>query len=226
MAPLGKIENLINCVKVKEDAEEQLAVISSEGEVCHELAPYVEGDSLKLMHWKLLARREIYMVRQREDHAVVKKEYLFILDPIYQEQEGENRAKLIDKLLVACVSLAYAFLKQGEKVTLVYKKEAVWQQLTLSEVVAVEQLATVLSEYTGDMMQEGEERWPYSYLSQHYSEGVSKILLTTHLNKHLSEVLEEEKFLNVLEMKRGPWAGESLISAWYLSEAFEVSRYV
>lgn len=223
---LGKVENLLNLVKVKERDQEQIPVISSDGEVCHELAPYIEGDSLKLMHWKLLARRDIYMVRQREEHATIKREYIFILDPICEEQDKENRARLIDKLLVTSISLAHAFLKQGEKVTLIYRQNGVWQQLTLTEVMAIPQLATVLSGYTGNEGQVGEERWPYDYLHQHYPSPISKIFLTSYLSKDLSEELEEKRSLNILEMKKSPWAGENLVGTWYFSDEYEVIRYV
>ena len=224
--PLGKMEYLLNRIKVKAQAEDQIPVISSDGEVCHELAPYVEGDSLKLMHWKLLARRDIYMVRQREEHVVIKREYLFILDPICEETEEENRAKLVDKVLVACISCAYAFLKQEEKVTLIYKEENAWKQFTLSEITAVEQLATLLSSYTGRGGRVGEERWPYAYLKQNYPFEISKLFLTLTLSRNLGEQLEDEKYLNILEMKRSPWSGEGLLNTWYLAEEFEVKRYV
>ena len=223
---LGKVENLLNLVKVKERDHEQIPVISSDGEVCHELAPYIEGDSLKLMHWKLLARRDIYMVRQREEHATIKREYVFILDPICEEQEKENRVRLIDKILVTSISLAYTFLKQGEKVTLIYKQNAMWQQLTLTEIMAIPQLAAELSGYIGNEGQVGEERWPYEYLHQHYPFPMSKVFLTSYLSKYLCEELEEKKSLNVLEMKKGPWVGESLVGTWYLTDEYEVIRYV
>lgn len=223
---LKHLEDLLSNIRVWLEGNEILPRASEDGEISSELKPYQEGDALNLLHWKLVAKRALYMVREREIRAHMKREYIVVLDPIYKEQEAEERVVLIDKTLVSCLSYIAYLLKGEDKVTLIYFKEKTWEQLTLTSLLNVEEAAKVLGTY--GMLSESNmtERWPLEYLKAKGRWQMSKLLITSCLSNSLIEHLEEEKHVQVLEMKRS-YLGDTLFGqTWYVSEQFEVMRNV
>lgn len=223
---LKHLEYLLKHMRVKSERSEIVPKIVEEGEISSELKPYQEGDSLKRLHWKLVAKRDLYMVRERERGASIKREYIIVLDPVCKEQGLEKRASLVDKTLVSCISYMADILKSGDKVTLLYFKEKTWEQLTITSILNLEEAAKVLATY--DILSKSNltERWPVEYLKEKGEWQISKLFITPSLSPNLAEYLEEEKYVQVLEMKRSH-LGEALFGqTWYVSQQFEVMRNV
>lgn len=225
---LSRFNYLFRNMQAQKEGSQTTSIISQEGDINSELKPYIQGDSLKLVHWKLAARKDIYMVRQREEQIGVKQSCVMVLDPICKELDENKRAQLIDKTLVACISCIYEFLREERKVCLVYLKENTWDRLELTSVSQLELAAQAIGKgiMTQDQQLNGLERWPKAYLKHINKEKSSKLLITSALTTQLVNDIEEEKGLNVLEMEQGFLGREIYGQSWYLSSQYEVMRYV
>ncbi len=223
---LTKVNYLFSALSIDTDSTMSLPKPSKTAELSYELKPYKEGDSLKLLHWKIAARRDIYMVRQREEQVSVKEEYLMVLDPICAEKNEEMAARLIDKTLVMCISLVAFFLERDIEVTLVYDKEGHWQYITLTHNAHLGQLASILAQYGITTDANLEERLPYNYLRGIHKKEASKLVVTPAVNRSLLNHLDGEKNMNVLAMLRTVYLGECFGYGWYVTDEFEVVRNV
>ena len=86
--------------------------------------PYMPGDEIKTIDWKVFARTEKYYVRQFEEETNLK--CTILLDAsrsmTYAETAGGKKAKTISKFEYGCclaASLAYLMLRQQDSVGLV-----------------------------------------------------------------------------------------------------------
>lgn len=118
-------------------------------EVGYELRPYMNGDSQRLIHWKLAAFRDEYLVRQREGSKEQKKELFLILSPFISGENNEDEASIQDKSITTFVSLVAYYLNEGQKVRVAYYKEKDWQYMKLRDSRYIHNLQEALSDYTG-----------------------------------------------------------------------------
>lgn len=118
-------------------------------EVGYELKPYIDGDSQKLIHWKIAALRDEYLVRQREGSKEQKKELFLILSPFIGGKNNGDEASLQDKSVTTFVSLVAYYLNQGQKVRVAYYKEKDWHYMKLREPRYIHDLQEALSDYIG-----------------------------------------------------------------------------
>lgn len=118
-------------------------------EIGYELRPYVEGDSQRLIHWKIAALRDEYLVRQREGHKDPKRELFFILSPFVCWESNNEEAVLHDKMITSFVSLVAYYLNKGQKVRVAYYKDKAWQYIKIRDSRYIHVLQETLSEYTG-----------------------------------------------------------------------------
>lgn len=118
-----------------------------EEEVGYELRPYVEGDSQRLIHWKIAAYRGEILVRQREKSSDIRNDVFLILNP-FLSMEKEERLAIEDKLLTSFVSLVSYYLNQGESVRVAYYQHKSWKSIKIREFVQLQALKEVLGAYT------------------------------------------------------------------------------
>lgn len=135
----------LNTSKGKQSEQEDSE--SAGDEVGYELRPYIEGDSQRLIHWKIAAFRDEYLVRQREGSKEQKRELFFILSPFICCESREEEAVLQDKMVTTFVSLVAHYLKEGQKVRVAYYKDKVWQYIKIRDASYIHILQENLSDY-------------------------------------------------------------------------------
>lgn len=127
---------------------------SIEDEIGYELSPYIEGDNQRLIHWKIAAARDEYLVRQREEKKEWKRELVFILNPLVQYQSSNEQVIIQDKMITSVISLVDHYINQGQKVKVIYYKDEKWRHIKITETKAMYFLKDVLSDYEGIKVEE------------------------------------------------------------------------
>ena len=188
----------------------------------YDLEPYKEGDSIKLIHQKILARRDICMVRERQDLRYDQRKYVIILDSTCVKLA--NREKIIDKTLTATLALTIEILKQGQGVSVVYNLNKEWKHQRLCTNKHISDLINILATYSGDY--EGESKFLKEYLINNNLDKLYKIFITPALRSEYIDELEGEKNLGVFVMKKNNLCEDTSLYTWYLSDEYEVNRYV
>lgn len=121
-------------------------------EIGYELRPYREGDSERLIHWKLAVFKEEYLVREREKIKEQRRELFFILNPfmgkeVRDEEENSNEILEHNKTVTSFISLVAYYLIKGQKVRIAYYKEKEWQHMKLKGIGELRYLQECLSHY-------------------------------------------------------------------------------
>ena len=130
--------------EMKQIGEEHLVIAGDE--IGYELRPYVEGDSQRLIHWKIAAYKDELLVRQRQQSDEKVNNLFFILNPFISEKEIEE-AIIQDKLLTAFISLVAYYLEQGQRVRVAYYKDKAWQYLKIKSYMQLQQLQDCLGDH-------------------------------------------------------------------------------
>jgi len=117
--PLWVIFRGLPSVPARLGAREQDRLVSREGH-SHEFLgtrPYVEGDSLRGVHWPLTARHNKLIVRQFQKE--VEEEMLVILDADRRADVGEGAENAFEYLVTLTLSLAFAAAGTGRPWSLI-----------------------------------------------------------------------------------------------------------
>lgn len=119
-----------------------------QGEVTDELLPYKEGDSPRLIHWKIFARKEQLLVRRREEGRQGGASLLVILNPVGSKvSEEQLQYELQDKSLTLSLSLIHQLIRNGYEVTFMYYYKGNWIKAELRENRALQYLREKLAGY-------------------------------------------------------------------------------
>ena len=209
--PLKEIANLAAYVPRKESDEldERPLQLEDEGELSYELAPYQEGQSERLIHWKMVAQRDIYMVREREDNIHLRKEHLVMMDPVFHQKKSKKmhfkrffrthrlrkrwakereKACYRDKVITACISYLYSLLSQEINVIWMGYQEGKWEQRVLTRPSDLEQIEEMLCRTYFVPTLDKTQRWPQFEMNQY----IEKTLLTAHLDATLKQYIQQE----------------------------------
>ena len=231
------------CTMTKdEQLDAKRTALMEEGEISYELKPYVEGQSQRLIHWKLVAQRDIYMVREREQVLKLRKERLVVIDPSVKVEEvkveglerlmfwrheqrrhieGKQKAQVIDKLVNGSTSYLLEILRLGESILLFYYDKGKWQQVRL---VVRQDLEKISDKLSGCIVDKGEKmqvRWP-QVPTKGYAQ---RILISASVDASLREAIEEETGLKVLELqKRSVLHEQEWNKYWYLTDDYQIVR--
>ena len=216
------IEKLILSMKKSMNIESEKILITGTGELGYDLLPYKPGDSTKLIHQKLLARRDICMIRDREELITKQKEYVIVVDP--RCEDAMDNEKLIDKMLTATISLIYQMLKQGEVIYILYSEDTKWNHIKVSNKESIYKVADILARYNGRF--EDDTRWPKEYLKSSGINNMSKMLITSTLDREYIEELNTKENVVILMINRNSLCEDLNMQTWYLSDEYEVNRYV
>lgn len=166
------------------------------GEVGYELRPYMNGDSQRLIHWKIAAFRDEYLVRQREESKEQKEELLFILNPFIEWESNERGVVLQDKSITTFVSLAAYYLKQEQKVRVAYYKEKEWQYMKLSDSRCIHNLREALSDYAGVKVEEtiNQRGIIKNLFKLTKKRGGIKVMISSYWKKDMEDYILRNKF--------------------------------
>jgi len=199
-------------------------------EVGYELRPYVQGDSQRLIHWKIAAYRDEFLVRQRQQENEKKNSIFLMLSPFLASRDNEEAAVAQDKILTTFISLVGYYLKQEQKVQVAYYQNQDWQYMKIKEYGQLQQLQMRLGDYNYmDVEQTVHQRRIIKSLikiAKRYS-GI-KILVSGYWTQEMQEYM-----LMKSTNKRIPciWAGEEIPSRlmektslpmWYVTNQYEI----
>ena len=179
-------------------------------EVGYELRPYMDGDSQRLIHWKIAALREEYLVRKREGSKERKRELVFILSPFVSLKYDEEEEILQDKLVTTFVSLVSHYMNEGQKVSVAYYKEKAWQYIKIRDARYIYILQEALSDYIGLKIEEtlNQRSIIKSLFKLTNKRSGIKMLITTYWEKDMEEYILKNK------LQTGTtsiiWAGSSV----------------
>lgn len=123
-------------------------------EIGYELRPYMEGDSQKLIHWKLAAFRDEYFVRQLEGERVQKSSLIFILSPFMNKINFEDEVSRQDKILTTFISLIAYYFHKGEAVKAVCYREKEWRVMDIKTSSQLRKLQEELCSYEENMLED------------------------------------------------------------------------
>lgn len=198
-------------------------------EVGYELKPYVEGDSQKLIHWKLAAYKDELLVRQREHEIEKTGNAIFILAPFLLKDEG-NEIIEQDKLLTTFVSLASYYLEKMQHVEIAFFQNKKWRYIKIKNINELKGVQESLASYESLMVQETvNQRSIISSIMPilEHREGVKAIVLgywTPEIESFIVSKSEEHKLINIWAKDELP---ESLITGttlptWHMNEQFNL----
>lgn len=210
----------------------------NEGEISYELAPYQQGQPEKQIHWKLVAQRDIYMIRAREVVKDKKQTSLVILDPVIGVKQDKERiypgllattryrnkrtyeerlAKLEDYRLCACISYINELISQKEEVIFRYLLDNKWQQMTIRQKSDLQQLSQVIGQaFCERNMLEGER------LPSEESKQYERIcVLSASVDHEVIEYVNERTSVLLLALQSQPLKYKGNRYA-YISEAYEI----
>lgn len=129
-----------------QEGQEQKISLESQEEVGYELKPYTLGDSQKLIHWKIAAYKDEWLVRQRERESEDRKDIFFILAPFLSEQYG-NEIVQQDKVLTTFVSLISYYLEKMQKVRVAFYYNKSWHYMKIKNEAQLRTLQERLASY-------------------------------------------------------------------------------
>ena len=191
------------------------------GEVGYELAPYQEGQSERLIHWKLVAQRDIYMVREREAYKSEQEKRIVIINPIvkkefikrklnqrflsvrryrFQLAQQLKQAKQEDYQITACLSYLNEVIKRREQVELYLFLDGNWKCYRIG---SLGELETVKVKLIEAFMEESRfktllaQRWP----EFEQADGKQQMLITTYLDGEVIDYLQLNQSLKVLVLQ-------------------------
>lgn len=185
---------LINTSGGKQSEQEDSESIGDE--VGYELRPYMDGDSQRLIHWKIAAFKDEYLVREREGSKEQKGELFFILSPFVCWESSEEEAVLQDKMLTTFVSLVAHYLNQGQKVRVAYYKDKAWQYKKIRDVRYIHILQEILSDYEGLKVEEtiNQRGIIKSLFKLTKKRGGIKVPISSYWRKDMEEYILKNKF--------------------------------
>lgn len=201
----------------KEPLEVALQHTKNQGEVSYELASYQEGESERLIHWKLVAQRDIYMVRERETLMKLKQQCLVVIDPLVGRKAQkivvwkklfptlkvrarwemeEKKAQEMDAIITSCMSYLYSLLNQEKTIKLVCYKEGEWIEIDAHRKNELEYIAKILCKESFKNEIDHQKRYPKIRVGN-YSD---KVLLTAHMDSELEELIEENPDFQIVDI--------------------------
>lgn len=207
---------LINVVEGEGRPSGEKCLIGAGDEISYSLRPYMEGDSQRLIHWKIAAYKDELLVRQREQESEQKSDVFFILNPFLSTAEGEE-AVVQDKLLTTFVSLAGYYLSKQQKVRVAYYKNKTWQYTKLRNELELHFLQEILGEYTSLKVKEtiNQRGIIKSFIKMVQHRGGIKIIVSSYWSKEMEKYILQNQSINTIPYV---WTG-SKVPEWMMKES-------
>ncbi|MDP4088464.1 MAG: DUF58 domain-containing protein [Bacillota bacterium] len=154
----------------EENREDTLSTVNLSGEPGYEYREYAAGDPLNKIHWKLSAKRDIFMIR-KDQGAALRKKYL-VLDPLAKSAENAKKEKaglisriffdlnnegeasegkeadlVQEKLLEAMLSIANTVLNTGRSTEVCFFQQGEWHEKEVRSISELVELQHQLASY-------------------------------------------------------------------------------
>lgn len=164
-------------------------------EIAEDLGPYKEGDSPRLIHWKLFAQKDQLLVRQRESKMQKGKTILIILNPIRSSREIEARYELQDRSVTTSLSLSSQLMNLGYQVNFMYYQKGKWIKVSLKSTRELQYLREKLASYetiasAQDRVYRGALK---DFLKTIQMQPTTKLVVTERIDDNLINDLKEEQ---------------------------------
>ena len=224
-------DSLILLNKKRNEQSEQVNNKSIENEMGYELNPYIEGDSQRLIHWKIVASRDQYLVRQREERRQWDRKLFLILNPLVQYGSESEQIMIQDKMITTLLSLAAYYINKGQKIEVIYYKDKKWQHINIIETRNIYFLQNILSDYEGIKVEN------QSYINEIIEELLKmiqkksgyKLIVSSYWEKYLEEYI----FRSYVETKQISmiWTGKTVPNnliqnssflVWHVTDHYEL----
>lgn len=199
-------------------------------DVGYELRPYVEGDSRRLIHWKIAAYKDELLVRQRQQEQDRKSDLFFILNPFISEI-GDQEVFLQDKLLTTFISLVSYYINLNQKVRVAYYKNKSWQYAKLSGERQVRFLQESLGDYTGLKVEKtmNQRSIIRSFIKMAHRRGGVKVVISAYWSYEMEKyVFEQQNITNLTSVwvggNRPEW--ETSLSMWHMTDKYTLASPV
>ena len=201
-------------------------------EIGYELRPYQEGDSQRLIHWKLAVLKEVYLVRQREGSSHKGQDIFLIICPLQYKQDEETEAILQDRTVTSALSMAYYFLCHEQTVKVACYINKSWKFMELTESYQIRSLQEMLSKYAAVTMNEkvdekailknvfkiiGEEKSVKILISAYWTAQMNKMLLSSGEEKKLSLIWMDEQVPSDL-------VSEMTVASWHMRGDYQFEQ--
>lgn len=146
----GFARSLTDAAAFDDSEETSQSAFAIHGTPGYEHRPYVPGDSLKLINWKLSAKRDDLFVRQME--GSVGTEQVFVLDKMGGDRDLEQLAA------EALLGLTAQFVRSELPVKLFIRFTDVWEEIAVNNPAELAQLRHSMTDFAFE--QGGVNRFP------------------------------------------------------------------
>lgn len=197
---------------------------SEEEEVGYELKPYREGDNQRLIHWKLVAQKDMYLVRQREKHLAYKPHLFFLLYPLHPSHQEQE--KLQDKTVITVVSMISACLHKGYTVKVLFYHHQ-WQCIQYEEIRQIGELQKILSEYSYIEKEEEETIEWQQLIRQLKGETGQIVMITACKDERVQEILRQksaEQVLTLIVTSHHKTTFEKYVDEWEVQDNYRLNK--
>ena len=135
----GLARSLTDAAAFDDSEETTESAFSISGSPGYEHRKYEPGDSLKLINWKLSAKRKELLVRKLE--GSLGSEQIFILDRGASSEKDNNTARTSEQLITeALLGLMGQFAKSELPVKLIIRFGDVWEEISVTNPVELSDL--------------------------------------------------------------------------------------
>lgn len=168
------------------------------------IRPYVDGDSMKQIHWKLTGKTDEYMVKEIEI-PMMRMPLLFLETRVEKQDAG-----MIDGLLEAFFSISQYMVQEGQNHCLCWwdKINNEWNFYTVESIFQLEEVYGLL--FHSEFFSKGTAT--LSLLEQDEKEKFSEILYITNYWNKKRLVIDEENITLLLERREArETEGEAMV---------------
>ena len=143
----GLARSLADAAAFDDSEETTQSAFSISGYPGYEHRKYEPGDSLKLINWKLSAKRRELLVRKLE--GSLGSEQVFILDRAASPEKDNLTARSSEQLIIeALLGLMGQFAKSELPVKLVIRFDEVWEEISVTNLAELSDLRYRFTDFT------------------------------------------------------------------------------
>lgn len=117
-------------------------------DIGYDSIPYVVGENIKLINWKIVAQKNEYWMREREKARSTQVKYHFILSPIYYEAYTSHKER--SKWITSYISIVAYYLTKYQEVKVSYYKKGRWKSSYIRDLKGLDEVCKKLADYYQD----------------------------------------------------------------------------
>lgn len=196
--------------------------------ISSELETYKEGESQKLIHWKMVASKDIYLMRQRENRYLSKEKVLLIFDPVSKVQEEQSIEQFIrnqDKAITVLASMLGTLLQEGKEAYICFYKDKEWHLHYFKDEEDLKARIQIISDYEFVQDLDEAQRIPVGLLEKEGLGTVPLQLIISHAVDRELELAVKKAYayeFEILDTNQDQRRSKVKDHLWYITDNFEV----